>query len=73
MASKLSKLQYSNNAHDRLCNKWFTDHSVIGKTKWYYHATVKEKQQKRGSIMPRNERKGLFRRILAGVKKGEYT
>lgn len=72
MVVKLSKLHYSQEAHDRLRSKYNSDNTVMGIAKWHYHFAVKEIQGKRGEILSREERQGVFRRILAGTKKGEY-
>ena len=73
MSVKLSKLHYSQEAHKRLMRKHLNDNSIIGITKYHYHGTVEELQRKRGGILPRETRKSIFSKILAGAKRKEFT
>ena len=72
MAFKLRKLQKSNDMHTRLGNKHVNDFTVTGTAKWHYHNIVKITQMKRGKILPLNERRKIFAKVLAGTKKGEF-
>ena len=53
--------------------KHLNDNSIIGITKYHYHGTVEELQRKRGGILPRETRKSIFSKILAGAKRKEFT
>ena len=69
--ARLSKVLRSNDAHNRLMHKYDSDVSVMGATKWYYHKEVGAIQHKRGKILSRKERRGIFRGLLASAKKGK--
>ena len=62
-STKLSKLERSQRAHERLNRKYNFDLPSSARNRAYgnYHANVMDRQRAAGKVLPKSERESIFR------------